>query len=439
MEIERTASGRVAQIKVVGVGGGGNNAVNRMIYAGIKSAKFVAINTDVQALELSKAQNRIQIGAKITKGLGAGADPEVGREAAIESKQAIVDTLKGSDMVFITAGMGGGTGTGAAPVVAAIAKEMGILTVAVVTKPFAFEGRQRMENAEIGIRGLRKEIDTLVVIPNDKLWQNFPKGISVIQAFAKADEVLRQGIQGISDLIVYPALINLDFADVRSIMKNRGMAHMGIGLGRGDNRTLTAVQQAVFSPLLETTIEGATGIIINVTGGSDLALDEVQQAANLVKEVVDPAAKIIFGVDIRENIEEEVQVTLIATGFDTKHEYLEERRRGEDSPARPAPNPFDTKRYEDALLGRREAPADEQFTRSPHPPQPAPREPHYVAPQTKHHDDAMYTIPRAMPVHSAAHAASPRDETKIPSPRVPSADEYVPAYIRKLQERKKGE
>jgi cell division protein FtsZ len=244
-----TTSTRVAQIKVVGVGGGGNNAVNRMILSGIKSASFVAINTDKQALYLSKATQRIQIGEKLTKGLGAGADPEIGRQAAEESKAAIAESLKDTDLVFITAGMGGGTGTGAAPVIAAIAKEMGILTVAVVTKPFMFEGRKRMINAEIGITNLRANVDTLVVIPNDKLTQSFSKDITVVEAFKAADEVLRQGIQGISDIIVFPSLINLDFADVKSIMKNRGMAHMGLGVGKGENRTIDAIRQAVYSPL----------------------------------------------------------------------------------------------------------------------------------------------------------------------------------------------
>lgn len=326
MSEEFRSSTRVAQIKVVGVGGGGNNAVNRMILSGIKSASFVAINTDKQALYLSKATQRIQIGEKLTKGLGAGADPEIGRQAAEESREAIAESLKDTDLVFITAGMGGGTGTGAAPVIAAIAKEMGILTVAVVTKPFMFEGRKRMINAEIGISNLRSNVDTLVVIPNDKLTQSFNKDITMVEAFKEADEVLRQGIQGISDIIVFPSLINLDFADVRSVMKNRGMAHMGLGVGKGDNRTIDAVRQAVYSPLLETTIEGATGVIINITGGLDLTMGEVQHAVNLVQQVVDEEASIIFGADIRENIDDEVQVTIIATGFDAGGDYTVETK-----------------------------------------------------------------------------------------------------------------
>ena len=334
-----TTSTRVAQIKVVGVGGGGNNAVNRMILSGIKSASFVAINTDRQALYLSQASQRIQIGEKLTKGLGAGANPDIGREAAEESKAAIAEVLKDTDLVFITAGMGGGTGTGAAPVVASIAKEMGILTVAVVTKPFMFEGRKRMLNAEAGIANLRENVDTLVVIPNDKLTQSFSQDISMVDAFKAADEVLRQGIQGISDIIVFPSLINLDFADVKSVMRNRGMAHMGLGVGRGENRTLDAIRQAVYSPLLETTIEGATGVIINITGGLDLTMGEVQQAVTLVQQVVDSEASIIFGADIRENIDDEVQVTIIATGFDAPTPSVTVRQTVEgkqETPAIPA-------------------------------------------------------------------------------------------------------
>ena len=307
--------GPVANIKVIGVGGGGNNAVNRMINANITSAQFVAINTDKQALLMSKADLRLQIGEKLTRGLGAGADPEIGQKAAEESKASISEMLKDSDLVFITAGMGGGTGTGAAPIIAQLAKEMGILTIAVVTKPFNFEGRKRMENAEKGLENLKKYVDTLVVIPNDKLLKLVPKGTPIVEAFRYADDVLRQGIQGISDLIVTPSLINLDFADVRSIMKNKGLAHMGIGHGKGDNKTIEAVRQAVSSPLLETTIEGATGILINVKGGNDLPLDEVYEAVELVKEVVDDNGNIIFGSAIDEAMNDEVEITIIATGF----------------------------------------------------------------------------------------------------------------------------
>jgi cell division protein FtsZ len=306
----------VANIKVVGVGGGGGNAVNRMIDANITSAQFIAINTDKQALLMNKASVRIVIGEKLTRGLGAGANPEIGRKAAEESKDAIRDQLKGTDLLFITAGMGGGTGTGAAPVVAQIAKELNILTIAVVTKPFAFEGKRRYENAEAGIVNLRKYVDTIVIIPNDKLLTVVPKGTPAVEAFRYADDVLRQGIQGISDLIVTPSLINLDFADVCTIMKNKGLAHMGIGKGKGENKTMEAVKQAVSSPLLETTIEGATGVLINVKGGVDLPIDEVNNVASLVKEVVDPNCNIIFGATIDQNLHEEVEITIIATGFD---------------------------------------------------------------------------------------------------------------------------
>ncbi len=305
----------ICKIKVIGIGGGGNNAVNRMIYAEITSASFVAINTDKQALLMSKAPSRLQIGEKLTRGLGAGADPEIGRKAAEESRELIEEILKDTDLVFVTAGMGGGTGTGAAPIVASIAKEMGILTIAVVTKPFRFEGKKRMENAENGIKELKNVVDTLVVIPNDKLLTIVPKNTPIIEAFKTADDVLRQGIQGISDLIVTSSLINLDFADVKAIMKNKGLAHMGLGRGKGENRTIEAVRQAVSSPLLETTIEGATGIILNIKGSPNLTLDEVYESADLVKEVVDPSCNIIFGSGIDPKMEDEVEITVIATGF----------------------------------------------------------------------------------------------------------------------------
>lgn len=304
----------VARIRVIGVGGGGNNAVDRMIDAGIKSAEFVAMNTDYQALIRSKAELKIQLGAELTKGLGAGADPSIGEKAAQESIDQIKEVLQDNDLVFITAGMGGGTGTGAAPVVASIAREMGILTVAVVTKPFNFEGKKRMENAEKGIENLRQYVDTLVIIPNEKLLSVVPKGTPIVKAFQVADDVLRQGIQGISDLIVNPALINLDFNDVRTVMSDKGLAHMGIGCGEGENRTLEAVRQAVQSPLLETDIEGATGVIINVTGGLDISLSEVAEASKLVQDVVDSSANIIFGAGVDEELGDKVVVTIIATG-----------------------------------------------------------------------------------------------------------------------------
>jgi len=271
-----------ATIKVVGVGGGGNNAVNRMIEHGLKGVDFISVNTDKQALYVSQATQKIQIGEKLTKGLGAGANPEIGQKAAEESKDDIAQILKGADMVFITAGMGGGTGTGAAPIVAEIARELGILTVGVVTKPFIFEGKQRMINAEMGISELKSRVDTLVTIPNDRLLQVVEKRTSMLEAFKIADDVLRQGVQGISDLIAVPGLVNLDFADVRTIMKEKGLAHMGIGKGSGDNRATDAAKQAIQSPLLETTIEGAKGVLLNITGGANLGLFEVNEAAELV-------------------------------------------------------------------------------------------------------------------------------------------------------------
>lgn len=344
--------GAVANIKVIGVGGGGNNAVNRMIDANITSAQFVAINTDKQALLLSKAEHRLQIGEKLTRGLGAGADPEVGQKAAEESKASISEMLKDCDLVFITAGMGGGTGTGAAPVVAQLAKEMGILTIAVVTKPFGFEGQTRIDNCEKGLENLKKYVDTLVIIPNDKLLKLVPKGTPIIEAFMYADDVLRQGIQGISDLIVTPSLINLDFADVRTVMKNKGLAHMGIGRSKGENKTIEAVRQAVSSPLLETTIAGATGVIINIKGGLDLALDEAYEAADLVKEVVDPKCNIIFGSGIDESLNDEVEITIIATGFQSEANLVEDKNLNKVKQNVEAANNFSNRRYEGFPIGR---------------------------------------------------------------------------------------
>ena len=305
-----------AQIKVVGCGGAGNNAVNRMVEYGLRGVDFVAINTDKQALAQSKAEQKIQIGEKLTKGLGAGAQPAIGRNAAEESREEISKMIKGSDLVFITAGMGGGTGTGAAPVVAQIARDLGVLTIGVVTKPFLFEGRQRMLNAEKGIMELKAQVDTLVVIPNDRLLQIVGKNTSLPDAFRMADDVLRQGIQGISDLIAVPSLINLDFADVKTIMESRGMAHMGIGMGKGENRMLEAAKQAIQSPLLETTIEGATAVLINITGGNSIGILEVNEAASLIAQAADPEANIIFGAGIDETFDDEVRITVIATGFE---------------------------------------------------------------------------------------------------------------------------
>lgn len=312
---EKTDLYNFTKIKVIGVGGGGNNAVNRMIEADLQGVDFIAINTDKQDLALVHSETKLQIGEKITKGLGSGSKPEVGERAAEESREEIRKAIEGSDMVFVTCGMGGGTGTGASPVIAEIAREMGALTVGVVTKPFAFEGRRRMAQAEAGIELLKEKVDTLVTIPNDKLLEIVDKKTSLMDSLRVADDVLRQGVQGISDLIVSPGLISLDFADVCTIMKNRGMAHMGIGIGKGESRAIDAAKQAVFSPLLETTIEGATGLLINVTGNSTVGLHETAEALNLITELANPEAEIIYGTSINDNMSDEIKITVIATGF----------------------------------------------------------------------------------------------------------------------------
>ena len=304
-----------ANIKVIGVGGGGNNAVNRMVDSDLKGVQFLSANTESQVLELSKADVTIQIGEKVTKGLGAGANPQIGEEAAQESREEITKALEGADMVFVTAGMGGGTGTGAAPIVAECAKEIGALTVGVVTKPFAFEGKRRRAQAEKGIEFLTQKVDTIIVIPNDKLLQVVDKKCSVSDAFSKADEVLRQGIKGISDLIQIPGLINLDFADVKTIMTNQGEALMGIGEGTGENRAADAAKMAINSPLLETSIDGAKGILLNISGSSELGIFEVNEAAQIISDAADPDANIIFGSVIDESLGDKVQVTVVATGF----------------------------------------------------------------------------------------------------------------------------
>ncbi len=307
-------SGR-AKIKVIGVGGAGNNAINRMIEAKINCTEFIACNTDSQILALSPCEHKIQLGTNLTKGLGAGADPDIGRAAAEESKDELTEAIKGTDLLFITAGMGGGTGTGAAPVIAKIARDMKILTVAVVTEPFSFEGKKRLENTAKGLENLKKYVDTLIVIPNDKIRTVVAKNTPMVEALRVADEILKQGIKGISELIVNPALINLDFADVKTILKDKGIAHLGVGVAKGDNRIIEAVRVAVNSPLIETTIEGARGVILNVVGGNDLTIDEVTDAAELVKSVVDASANIIFGARIDPNVQDEVEITVIATGF----------------------------------------------------------------------------------------------------------------------------
>ena len=307
-----------AQIKVIGVGGGGSNAVNRMIDAGLNGVSFMAINTDKQALSGSKAETKLQIGEKLTKGLGAGANPEVGQKAAEENIEDLTKFIAGSDMVFITAGMGGGTGTGAAPIIAKAAKDLGVLTVGVVTKPFTFEGKKRKDHAELGIKFLKKYVDSLVVVPNDRLLQVAEKNTSMLEAFIMADEVLKQGVQGISDLIAEAGLINLDFADVKTVMSDRGIAHMGVGRGRGDTRVQDAVKAAIESPLLETSINGAKAILLNIMGGYDLGMLEVNEAADQIEKAADKDAIVIFGASVKEDMHDEIVITVIATGFEDR-------------------------------------------------------------------------------------------------------------------------
>jgi cell division protein FtsZ len=320
---------QLATIKVIGVGGGGSNAVNRMIEHGVQGVEFICVNTDAQALNLSKAPVKMQIGTKLTRGLGAGANPDIGKKAAEESREQIEEALSGADMVFVTAGMGGGTGTGAAPVVAEIAKDLGALTVGVVTRPFTFEGRKRSTQAVGGISVLKEKVDTLIVIPNDRLLEIVDKNTPMLEAFREADNVLRQGVQGISDLIAVPGLINLDFADVKTIMTERGSALMGIGVGTGENRAAEAAKKAISSPLLETSIDGAKGVLMNITGGANLSLYEVNEAADIVSSASDPEVNMIFGSVINEELKDEILVTVIATGFDENEKLVNNQQRAE--------------------------------------------------------------------------------------------------------------
>ncbi|MFB5660649.1 cell division protein FtsZ [Alteribacillus sp. HJP-4] len=351
---------QLAQIKVIGVGGGGSNAVNRMIENGLQGVEFIAVNTDAQALQLSQAETKLQLGGKLTRGLGAGANPEIGKKAAEESKEQIEEALTGADMVFITAGMGGGTGTGAAPVIAEVAKEIGALTVGVVTRPFTFEGRKRSGQAGHGIGALKEKVDTLIVIPNDRLLEIVDKNTPMLEAFREADNVLRQGVQGISDLIAVPGLINLDFADVKTIMSEKGSALMGIGIATGENRAAEAAKKAISSPLLETSVDGAQGVLMNITGGSNLSLFEVHEAAEIVSEASDLEVNMIFGSVINENLKDEIVVTVIATGFED----------AEDKKA-------NSSQRQGGMPQRRSAPAAPPRQSQPHPQQerPMPEEP----------------------------------------------------------------
>jgi cell division protein FtsZ len=354
-----------AKIKVVGLGGGGSNAVNRMIGAAFTGVEFIVANTDLQALRASPAPTKLQLGARLTSGLGAGSDPEIGRNAALEDRERIQELLEGSDMVFVTAGLGGGTGTGSAPVVAQAAKELGILTVAVVTKPFAFEGRKRALQAEAGMAELRQVVDTLITIPNQRLLAVVDRGTPLLEAFKVADTVLLQAVQGISDLILVPGLINLDFADVRTIMSGMGMALMGAGVGRGEHRALDAAQKAVASPLLDdTSIEGAKGILINFTGGPDLSIHEVEEAARIVQEAAHDEANIIFGAVIDPSLADEVRITVIATGFTEKKEAVNPGSKVVEmpkGPRSPAPAPKDWRRRLADVRGEADAPMDEDL------------------------------------------------------------------------------
>jgi cell division protein FtsZ len=361
LEEEREA----AQIKVIGLGGGGSNAVNRMIGAEFTGVEFIVANTDLQALRASPASVRLQLGAHLTGGLGAGSNPEIGKNAALEDRERLQKLVEGADMVFVTAGLGGGTGTGSAPVVAQVAKELGILTVAVVTKPFAFEGRKRAQQAEAGLAELRQVVDTLITIPNQRLLAVVDRGTPLLEAFKVADSVLLQAVQGISDLILVPGLINLDFADVRTIMSGMGMALMGAGVGKGEHRALDAAQKAVASPLLdETSIEGAKGILINFTGGSDLSIHEVEEAARIVQEAAHDEANIIFGAVIDPSLDDEVRITVIATGFTERKETASPSDKVVEmpkGPRSPAPAPKDWRRRLAEVRAEADAPVEEDL------------------------------------------------------------------------------
>ncbi|MCK4268069.1 MAG: cell division protein FtsZ [Actinomycetia bacterium] len=348
-----TGSNYLAVIKVVGIGGGGNNAVNRMVEAGLKGVEFISLNADAQALLMSDADYKVQIGADLTKGLGAGADPEVGYQAAEESREEIKEALKGADMVFITAGKGGGTGTGAAPVIAEISKELGALTVGVVTRPFGFEGRRRALQAEQGINTLRDKVDTLIVIPNDRLLQVAERKTSILDAFRVADDILRQGVQGITDLITVPGLINLDFADIRTIMANAGSALMGIGEASDDNRGTEAAKAAISSPLLEASVEGAQGVLLNISGPSDIGLYEVNEASEVIASAAHPDANIIFGAVIDDSLGENVRVTVIATGFDQAKKQEKLEFDVPDTKEEQQPSVFDSNEFEIPTFLRR--------------------------------------------------------------------------------------
>ncbi len=445
-----------ATIKVVGCGGGGTNAVNRMVEAKLKGVDFIAVNTDSQALSASNADYTLQIGEKLTKGLGAGAVPDIGKRAAEESREEIAQMLKGADLVFVTAGMGGGTGTGAAPVVADIARELGCLTIAVVTKPFQFEGKQRMRNAEMGINELKQYVDTLVVIPNDRLLQVVSKGTSMLEAFRVADDVLRQGIQGISDLIALPATINLDFADVKTVMESGGMAHIGIGSGKGENRMVQAAKNAISSPLLETKIDGARAVLINITGSEDMPILDINEAARLIQEAADSEANIIFGAGIDNSLKDEVRITVIATGFEkTSFPVRDTKKKAAKLPPMPygaagaAYNPYENRTPVDAPTGQPAVPSfeapqvpsmyDQQDTSSffPTPGRPGGAQmniPQPYAPGYQQPGFGAGYVPGQQPfVQSPSAYQPPVQQPAQPVSTAEKDDLGVPAYLRKAK------
>lgn len=445
-QVEPEVTTNFASIKVVGCGGGGANAVNRMVEAGLKGVEFIAVNTDKQALTASHADTKIQIGEKLTKGLGAGAVPEIGKRAAEESRDEIAQHLKGADLVFVTAGMGGGTGTGAAPVVADIARDLNCLTIAVVTKPFQFEGKQRMRNAEVGINELKQFVDTLVVIPNDRLLEVVARGTSMLEAFRVADDVLRQGIQGISDLIALPALINLDFADVKTVMESGGMAHIGIGVGKGENRTVDAAKAAIASPLLETKIDGSRALLINITGSEDIGILEINEAARLVQESADSEANIIFGAGIDSSLKDEIHITVIATGFEKNAFPTRESKKKPFKASVPygsataAMNPYENRpAIEKQETGGFEAPSVQNFyenQESPYFPgasRPAPQMPPAGMPQQPMMQN--YQAPQPYPYVQQAPgyqgSQPPQYQQPIQSQQSEKDDLGVPAYLRR--------
>ena len=444
-QVEPEATTNFASIKVVGCGGGGANAVNRMVDAGLKGVEFIAINTDKQALSTSRADKKIQIGEKLTKGLGAGAVPEIGKRAAEESRDEIAQQLKGADLVFVTAGMGGGTGSGAAPVVADIARDLNCLTIAVVTKPFQFEGKQRMRNAENGINELKQFVDTLVVIPNDRLLEVVARGTSMIEAFRVADDVLRQGIQGISDLIALPALINLDFADVKTVMESGGMAHIGIGVGKGENRTTEAAKAAIASPLLETKIDGARALLINITGSEDIGILEINEAARLVQESADSEANIIFGAGIDNRLKDEIQITVIATGFEKSAFPTRESKKKPFKASVPygsataAMNPYENRpALEKQETGGFESPSVQSFYENqesaffPGASRPAPQTPSMGMPQhtAPAYQQQPYPYVQQAPQYQAPGALAYQQPPQQAS-QAEKDDLGVPAYLRR--------